>query len=169
MTTRVTIVVSSEGHRDLDAPGLSDLIFAYHRQTESEKGMPITAAAELPEPYRREVDDPRAAFRGQTVFVAMIGAVAAGCVVMTAPRGDCCEIKRLWTDPAARGRGVATRLIDAAVDRATDLGVEVVRLTVWHWRAGAIDLYERLGFVRSPPWEEREGLVCLQRHLPGGA
>lgn len=162
MRDQLTVVTSTGDHQHL-GPVLADLILAYHLQTESEKGAPVPGVAELPERYRREVENPRTAFRGQTVFLAMTGEQAAGCLVMTAPVGGCCEIKRLWTSPAFRGQGVASRLIGAALAEAGGLGVTTVRLTVWRWRVGAIALYERLGFARAASWEDRDGLVCLQR------
>jgi putative acetyltransferase len=144
---------------------LADLMAAYHLQTEAEKGSPVDRVDDLPDRYRAEVEDPRTAFRGQPVLLASVGPVAAGCVVVTAPRGGSCEIKRLWTAPAVRGRGVASGLVEAALAHAAEVGAGTVRLTVWHWRAGAIALYERLGFARVDSWEERDGLVCMQRRL----
>lgn len=168
MGSQVMIVTSTGNHGSLNSVVLADLLIAYHLQTEAEKGTPVAGVAELPRRYRREVEDPRGAFHGQTVFVAMIGSQAVGCVVMTSPLDGRCEVKRLWTDPASRGRGVATRLIEATLIQAAEIGVATVQLTVWQWRAAAVALYERLGFVRSESWEEREGLVCMQRRLGRG-
>jgi putative acetyltransferase len=40
-----------------------------------------------------------------------------------------------------------------------------VRLSVWKWRAGAIALYERLGFTVTESWDERDQLVCMERAM----
>lgn len=112
---------------------------------------------------RREVEDPRDAFRGQSVLVASTGSQAVGCVVLTAPQDGRCEIKRLWTDPSCRGRGVASSLVDAALAEAAAAGAATVELTVWRWRTAAIAWYERLGFARCAPRDDRAGLVCMQR------
>jgi ribosomal protein S18 acetylase RimI-like enzyme len=141
--------------------GLVRLLAAYHLATEAEKGSPVASAADLPERYRREVADPARAFAADTVLVARAGDVEAGCVVLTAPVAGSCEIKRLWVDPAARGRGIAGALVRAALARADDGGASV-RLSVWSWRAGAVALYERLGFRVVAPWDERPGLVCME-------
>jgi putative acetyltransferase len=162
---QITITQSSGELDGLRSGVLAELIAAYHLQTEAEKGVPVAKVAELPERYRREVEDPKSAFRGQSVFVARIRSATAGCLVVTPPLGGCCEIKRLWTDPAFRGQGVASRLIEVALSLAVEVGVATVRLTVWQWRAAAIAVYERFGFVRSAPWEDRQGLVCMQRTL----
>jgi putative acetyltransferase len=152
-----------------DAAGddpLPALLAAYHLRTEAEKGSPVSDAAALPARYRAEVDDPRAAFAGGTVLVARDGGTAAGCVVVTAPGGDGrSEVKRLWTDPAHRGRGVATRLLDAALAGAAAGGARTACLSVWSWRTGAIALYERLGFTVVTSWDARPDLVCLERPL----
>ncbi len=137
-------------------PGLDALIAAYHLATEAEKGAPVATSADLPDRYRAEVDDPAAAFADDVVLVA---AARAGCVVVTRRDGEV-ELKRLWVDPAHRGRGVAKALVLAAVDEA---GEQPVRLSVWRWRAAALALYARLGFAEVEPWDPRPGLVCLRR------
>jgi putative acetyltransferase len=140
-------------------PGLDALLAAYHLATEAEKGAPVAAAADLPDRYRAEVDDPRSAFARDVVLLASVAAAPAGCVVLTRP-GDDVELKRLWVDPAYRGHGVALALVRAALDEADD---RPVRLSVWRWRTGALALYERLGFAEAEPWDPRPGLVCLRR------
>jgi len=76
------------------------------------------------------------------------------------------EIKRLWTNPDFRGRGIATSLLDAALAHAAKNGVDTVRLSVWRWRTGAIALYERLGFSVTESWDTRDDLVCMERAVP---
>lgn len=97
------------------------------------------------------------------MLVALLGDVAVGCLVLTSPTNSQSEIKRLWTDTAFRGRGVASALLGAALALATENGVDTVRLSVWEWRTGAIALYERLGFTVTESWDERDQLVCMQR------
>jgi len=124
--------------------------------------------APLPEAYRAEIDDPRRAFRRATVLLAHLPSAIDGCAVLTdagarhpggPPR---LELKRLWVEPSARGRGTAGGLVRAAIEsaEATDA---VVQLSVWSWREGAIRLYERLGFRNVPSWDPRPDLVCFER------
>ncbi|MFJ8110896.1 GNAT family N-acetyltransferase [Streptomyces sp. NPDC096132] len=143
--------------------GLSALLAAYHLRTEAEKGSPVADVEALPERYRAEILDPRAAFLDDVVLVALSGDTAAGCLVVTAPVDGRSEVKRLWTDPAFRGRGIASGLLTAALAQAGESGVEAVRLSVWEWRTGAVSLYERLGFTVTESWDAREGLVCMER------
>jgi ribosomal protein S18 acetylase RimI-like enzyme len=137
--------------------GLADLIAAYHLATEAEKGAPVAGVADLPDRYSAEVVDPRTAFAGDVVLVARHAGAAAGCVVVTTPAAGRTELKRLWVDPAARGRGIAATLVRAALAEATG----TLRLSVWRWRHDAIALYERLGFTTVPSWDDRPDLVCM--------
>jgi putative acetyltransferase len=97
--------------------------------------------------------------------MALSGDTAAGCLVLTAPAGGRSEIKRLWTDPAFRSRGVASALIGAALAHAAENGVGTLRLSVWTWRTSAIALYERFGFTVAPSWETRDQLLCMERSV----
>jgi ribosomal protein S18 acetylase RimI-like enzyme len=61
--------------------------------------------------------------------------------------------KRAWiedvvVEPAARGRGVATALIEEAIRRAAGRGCRTVDLTSRPSRVEANRLYEKLGFER---------------------
>jgi putative acetyltransferase len=156
-------IVRWPGRGPGDQGGPAALLAAYHLQTQAEKGEAVADADGLPDRYRAEVLDPRAAFADDAVLVASVGDTVVGCLVVTAPVGGRCEIKRLWTDPAFRGRGIASGLVGAALAHAADGGAGTVRLSVWQWRAGAIALYERLGFTVTESWDERDRLVCMER------
>ncbi|QFZ19640.1 GNAT family N-acetyltransferase [Saccharothrix syringae] len=158
----MTDVVRWRGGPD---PGLTALLTAYHLRTEAEKGVPVDGAHALPERYRAEIADPAAAFDDDVVLLARDGGTAIGCLVVTAPVDGASEVKRLWTDPGHRGRGVASALVTAALDHLARAGVREARLSVWKWRTGAIALYERLGFTVTESWDERPDLVCLRRGL----
>jgi putative acetyltransferase len=143
--------------------GLAALLAAYHLRTEAEKGKAVADASALPERYRAEISNPRTAFIDDAVFVALSGTAAVGCVVVTAAADRRSEIKRLWTEPRFRGRGVASGLLGAALAHAADSGAAAVRLSVWEWRTGAVALYERFGFAITESWDERDQLVCMER------
>lgn len=163
MPDQLTVVPVASAQQGAAHRGLIELLAAYHLRTESEKGAAVATVDELPERYRAEVLDPNAAFANDLVLVVMSGDTPAGCVVVTAPVNGVSELKRLWTDPKLRGRGVASRLIGAAFAHADDVGISTVRLSVWEWRSDAIGLYERLGFAVVDSWEDRQQLVCMQR------
>ncbi|KAI9044010.1 GNAT family N-acetyltransferase [Aspergillus affinis] len=79
----------------------------------------------------------------------------------------CCEMKRLYVSPEARGMGLGTALTDAIVQKAKELGYTEMRLDTLPFMAGAIQLYRRLGFVDIPPYYETplEGTVFLSLDL----
>ncbi|MFJ9117214.1 GNAT family N-acetyltransferase [Streptomyces sp. NPDC102394] len=156
-------VVRWPGSGDLPGGGPATLLAAYHLRTQAEKGEEVAGVDELPERYRAEVLDPRAAFADDVVLLALSGDAAVGCLVLTAPVDGRAEIKRLWTDPDHRGLGIASGLVGAALAQAEESGVGVVRLSVWEWRTSAVALYERLGFSVSESWDARERLVCMER------
>lgn len=143
--------------------GLPALLAAYHLQTEAEKGAGVGEVSALPARYRREIAEPRTAFARDVVLVARSGGVPAGSLVLTAPVAGRSEVKRLWTVPELRGRGVASRLLTVALDHASARDINTVALSVWKWRTGAIGLYERLGFAVVDSWDDRADLVCMER------
>ncbi|WP_435811238.1 GNAT family N-acetyltransferase [Streptomyces termitum] len=149
-------------------PHLAALLAAYHLANQEAKGSPVADAAALPGAYRRETEDPAAAFAADTVLLATpAGADApAGCVVLKAARdGAAPEVKRLWVAPGARRRGLARALVTEALRRARDAGAPLVRLTVWDRLPGPLALYRELGFRVVPSWDARPGLLCLEKPL----
>ncbi|MFJ3830340.1 GNAT family N-acetyltransferase [Streptomyces sp. NPDC090046] len=160
---REVVVVRLPGSALSARDGLAELLTAYHLRTQAEKGEAVAGVEEVPGRYRAEIADPRTAFAGDTVLLAMSGDTAVGCLVVTAPAEGRSEVKRLWTDPEFRGLGIASRLVAAALAQAAESGTCAVRLSVWKWRAGAIALYERLGFARTESWDERDLLVCMEQ------
>jgi ribosomal protein S18 acetylase RimI-like enzyme len=56
------------------------------------------------------------------------------------------EIKRLWVAPAARGLGLARRLMEAAEQAARELGIAVLRLDTNSALPEAAALYRRTGW-----------------------
>lgn len=160
---RAFTIVRRPGRAAAAQDGPSGLPAAYHLRTQAEKGETVAGVDELPDHYRAEILDPGTAFAGDVVLLASSGNTAVGCLVVTAPVDGCCEVKRLWVDPAFRGRGLAAGLVRAALAQAAESGVGAVRLSVWKWRTDAIALYERLGFTVTESWDERDQLVCMER------
>ncbi|MGO9853519.1 MAG: GNAT family N-acetyltransferase [Acidimicrobiales bacterium] len=58
------------------------------------------------------------------------------------------EMKRLWVDPAWRGRGVSRSLVGALEDAAHSLGLTTLQLGTGDRQPEAVGLYESTGWVR---------------------
>ena len=69
----------------------------------------------------------------------------------------------LAVDPAARGRGVATLLVRACLERARAAGASRVVICTSTTMLVAHRLYQRLGFTRLPDrdWSPSEGVQLL--------
>ena len=100
--------------------------------------------------------------------IAYIGGKAAGCCGLRPYSERDIEIKRLWVDPAYRGRGVAGRLMDAVEARARELGFERAILQTRSSMTAAVALYTKRGYIRIPnypPYDRLEGAVCCCKEL----
>jgi GNAT superfamily N-acetyltransferase len=91
--------------------------------------------------------------------LACRGATPVGCVAVQ-PRGTDMELKRMFVTPTARGTGVASRLVEAAVELA---GGSRVILETGVRQPESIRLYEKCGFTRIPnypPYDQDPLSVC---------
>jgi ribosomal protein S18 acetylase RimI-like enzyme len=76
----------------------------------------------------------------------IVGCVSA--IVTYQPYGTKGWIEDFVVDERYRGRGVATKLMELAVEHAREQGCVTLNLTSSSQREGAIRLYEKLGFKR---------------------
>ncbi|WP_296949344.1 helix-turn-helix domain-containing GNAT family N-acetyltransferase [uncultured Massilia sp.] len=100
-------------------------------------------------------------------FLARLDGAALGCGALKTLDDDHGEIKRMWVAPAARGLGIARRLLDALEAQAAAAGLDVLRLDTNKHLVEARALYLRGGYVEIPPynanpyahhWFEKRGL-----------
>ncbi len=130
------------------------------------------------EQYAPVVRDARSRSRSADVLVALDGGVVVGAVTVASRGGPYAEqagpgeavVRMLVTDPAARGRGVGTALVEACLRAAAADGCTRVLLSTQRQMAAAHRLYERAGFVRTPErdWRPEPDLLLLTyaRDLP---
>lgn len=78
---------------------------------------------------------------------------AIGCVGLRPidPTG-CCEMKRLYVTPQARGLGLGKALVEAVVAEAQGIGYREIRLDTLPTMDEAIGLYRKLGFEEIAPY-----------------
>jgi GNAT superfamily N-acetyltransferase len=103
--------------------------------------------------------------RGQ-LFVAIgdgrvIGMLSALTTVSTAEGGLAGWIEDVVVEPAYRGRGIGSRLLDHAVGWARSVGIRRLSLLTDADNARALALYEQHGFARSRMVALRRQLVML--------
>ncbi|RQP22389.1 GNAT family N-acetyltransferase [Piscinibacter terrae] len=80
------------------------------------------------------------------------------------------EIKRMYVDPASRGRGLGRALLDALEAMALARGCTLLRLETGPKQPEALRTYERQGFVRRGPfadyWDDPHS-VFMEKALVG--
>jgi ribosomal protein S18 acetylase RimI-like enzyme len=92
-----------------------------------------------------------------------------GCVGVRPINPDgCCEMKRLYVSPKARGLGLGGALIDAIIREAVRIGYSEMRLDTLPTMAKAIFLYKKAGFTPIEPYYETPiaGTLFFARPLP---
>ena len=92
----------------------------------------------------------------------------SGCVGLRPIKSfGCCEMKRLYVSPKARGLGLGKALIDAIIREAVRIGYSEMRLDTLPNMATAIFLYKKAGFVPIEPYYETPipGTLFLARPL----
>jgi GNAT superfamily N-acetyltransferase len=98
---------------------------------------------------REEVAPGRGAF-----FVAYDDATPIGCGAVRLIDVGVAEIKRMYTVPAWRGRGVGRAVLETLEEEARRLGATRLLLETGPRQPQAIRLYERAGFVRTSAFGE---------------
>lgn len=80
------------------------------------------------------------------------------------------EVKRMWTDPAYRRRGLASRVLSLLEAEAAAHGYRRLRLETGPAQPEAVALYGAAGWVRSPEGYGRHrdspGAVFFEKSLP---
>lgn len=121
---------------------LSDSPLAFHSTYER--------ALTFTDDYWRELTVESARGEDRVYFVAEDGdrwyGLAGG---LLAPDATMVEVVSVWVDPACRGQGVATALIEPVVAWGVAGGATQASLWVHDENETAIRLYERLGFERT--------------------
>jgi ribosomal protein S18 acetylase RimI-like enzyme len=105
---------------------------------------------------------------GALLLARAADGTALGCVGLRAMTdAGCCEMKRLYVAPAARGLGLGRALMDAAVDAGRRLGYRELRLDTLPTMTEAIAMYRRAGFTPIAPYYDGapDGTLFLARRL----
>jgi GNAT superfamily N-acetyltransferase len=96
-----------------------------------------------------EVEPERGAF-----LVAHAGGEAVGCGAIRRIDADTAEVKRMYVDPGARGRGIGRLMLTALEAEARRLGVRWIVLETGQRQTEALGLYASAGYLRIPAFGE---------------
>ena len=91
--------------------------------------------------------------------------VACGACV---DEGDYVEVKRMYVLPACRGLGLGKQLLEALERHVFQCGGRVIRLETGTAQAEALELYERSGYRRCPPFGDHRAnpqSICMEKQL----
>ena len=114
------------------------------------------------------VDDYRVP--GGVFLLARTGDRVVGCGAIRTLGPGLGEVKRMWIDPAVRGRGEGGRLLEALEAAGARLGHERLRLDTHEVLVEAIGLYEAHGYRRIERYhDDPDPTHFYEKVLPGRA
>lgn len=103
-----------------------------------------------------------------TFVITRVDGRAVGCGALRRLDETTAEVKRMWVEPALRGRGVAKEVLDHLETAARVMGVSRLVLETGIYQAEAIGLYRRVGFNPVRCWGEYADVltrVCLEKRI----
>jgi GNAT superfamily N-acetyltransferase len=89
---------------------------------------------------------------GGRLALALAGEEAAGCIALRRLDAQRCEAKRLYVREKFRGQGVGRALLEWLVREARQAGYSEMCGDTLPVMAGALAMYERMGFERTGPY-----------------
>jgi N-acetylglutamate synthase-like GNAT family acetyltransferase len=112
----------------------------------------IGAHFTVEEQDRRQLADPVAAYvePGGEILMAELDGTVGGCVAIVPDGTGAFELSKMAVAPELRGHGAGRRLLNAAVDRARELGATSLFLGSSTGLEAAVHLYEAVGFRHVP-------------------
>jgi putative acetyltransferase len=104
----------------------------------------------------------------QQVVVAYVNGVPAGCGAFKPFDNESVEIKRMYVDPAQRGKGIGGEVLAALEAWSHELGYQVCVLETSSKLAAANHLYARSGYESIPRYAQYVDMpdsVCFRKNL----
>ena len=141
------VVREAAGDADIDAVRRLVLAHADARATTPGVEQIRADAARLPGPYV----PPRGG-----LWIAVDGDAVIGCVALQPLPAGVGEVKRMFVDPAWRGRGIARALLERLIASARERGHSELRLGTLPDMLEAQALYRSVGFVPIERYRESE-------------
>ena len=104
----------------------------------------------------------------ETVVIAYVDQVAAGCACFKRYDHETVEIKRMYVRPAARSKGISAMILKDLEEWALTLGVRKAILETGNSQFEALGLYGRQGYISIPnyaPYTEMPDSICFGKML----
>lgn len=104
----------------------------------------------------------------KNVVVAYENDLPIGCGAIKEYNSDSMEIKRMYTAPDGRGKGIATKVLTELEKWATELGYEKCVLETGKRQPEAIALYQKNGYQVTPNYGQYAGMensVCFEKKM----
>lgn len=105
------------------------------------------------------------------IYLAYYNDQVAGCIALM-PLPDengkrICEMKRLYVKPGFREHKIGRSLIEKLVNKAKELGYDIMKLDTLQKLQAAIHLYKQYGFIETTSYYENPlpGVVYMQKDL----
>nr|AUN35652.1 histone acetyltransferase HPA2-related acetyltransferase [uncultured bacterium] len=89
-------------------------------------------------------------------LIALYGNEATGCTGLSKYDNESCELKRMFTDPSYRKKGIAFKMVTDAISIAKQLGYKYILLDTNKEMDGAVKLYRKMNFEEIPAYCENE-------------
>jgi putative acetyltransferase len=102
------------------------------------------------------------------VVVAYVNDTPVGCGAMKEFTPDAMEIKRMFTLPESRGKGVGTKILMALETWAAELSYKKCVLETGKKQVEAIGLYQKNGYHKIPNYGQYVGVensLCFEKDL----
>lgn len=102
------------------------------------------------------------------VIVAFEDSKAIGCGAIKEYASGIMEIKRMYTTPEGRGKGIASRILAALEEWACEMTCEKCILETGQKQPEAIALYLKNGYERIPNYGQYAGVensLCFEKKL----
>jgi GNAT superfamily N-acetyltransferase len=102
------------------------------------------------------------------VIVAYENEKPMGCGAIREYTPNTMEIKRMYTSPGSRGKGIATKVLTELEIWATELCCEKCILETGKKQPEAMALYKKTGYRRIPnygEYAEMENSVCFEKEM----
>ena len=100
--------------------------------------------------------------------VAYFGDTAVGCGAIKRFDEDTMEVKRMYTHPDSRGKGIASKIVAELEQWAKEMSVKKCVLETGKKQPEAIQLYEKMGYMRTPNYGQYVGVensICFEKIL----